>query len=87
MLRTPRILTSLAAALALAALLAPTAAHADLHVGLGLGGALPWDPVEDRQAVAESAVFLLGPHARRTCAGTFAYPYPGRSTSESAPLI
>ena len=27
--------------------------------------ALPWNPVEDRQAVAESAVFLLGPHARR----------------------
>ena len=47
MLRTPRILTSLAAALALAALLAPTAAHADLHVGLGLGGALPWDPDND----------------------------------------
>jgi enoyl-[acyl-carrier protein] reductase I len=27
--------------------------------------ALPWDPVEDRQAVAESAAFLLGPCARR----------------------
>jgi enoyl-[acyl-carrier protein] reductase I len=26
---------------------------------------LPWDPVEDKQAVAEATVFLLGPHARK----------------------
>jgi len=26
---------------------------------------LAWDPVEDRRAVAEAAVFLLGPHAKK----------------------
>lgn len=26
---------------------------------------LPWDPVEDKQSVAEATVFLLGPHARK----------------------
>jgi enoyl ACP reductase len=46
---------------------------------------LPWDPMADKQAVAETVVFLLSPHARRITGHTL--PVDGGAAIMGGPMM